>query len=216
MYKTVSSYALKLMLLSVVVLSAGCASFPKESLKNSQIPDVSRYQNKPRVFLDVKFFQGNPDAGAGVEIPTLQPKVKAIVEKVANESKLFSSVTFDPFDQQRPDQTIQLYLYNHGNPSFLAGFLCGFTFGIIPAAATDNFTLVTKLDANYPVAQTFTSNDSVTTWMGLWFIPLAGKTPEKATNATFEDLVRDAFRQVVESKKLRISSSPEYLFIKKG
>lgn len=198
---------------SSLLLASGCASFPAESLKDSKIPDTSAYHHKPSVYIEIKFFQGSPDDGKAVEIPSVKARVQGIVDQVAKNSGLFSSYTFDAFQQDKVDQTIKLYLYNHPDNlggSMVMSFLCGFTFGLIPASATDNYTLVTTTGNN---GTPLNSNDSINTWLGIWFLPAAGNTPEKATETTFTEMVNDAFKQLVESKQLKISALPDDLSV---
>jgi hypothetical protein len=189
----------------LAAMASGCASFPQESLKNSKIPDVSTYKHRPSVYFDVKFFQGEPGDTKAAEMPALEARVKPIVEQVAKNSGLFSSYSFDAFQQGHVDQTIKLYFYNHGSTGAAAasGFISGFTFGLIPGEATDRYTLLT--DAGTGVSGQLTSNDEIHTWIGIWFLPMAGNTPEKAVTTTFTQMLNDAFKQLVETRQLKLS-----------
>lgn len=198
---------------ATIVVLAGCASFPKEQVPTvSSMPDVNQYQNKPSVFIDMRFFRGNPNqAEAAIEMGALKPQMQGIVERVVNDSALFSHYTFDEFEKDKSDYTLKVYAYNHSNSGAAAvmGFLCGFTFGIIPAAATDNYTLeVEAVDASGNVVEEATNVDAVTTWIGLWFIPLMGNTPNEAVESTLENQIRAALKNLVDSGKLKYSALP--------
>lgn len=193
-----------------VSVLAGCASFPKEYVaKVDQMPDVSQYQNKPSVYIDLRFFHGKPgQATAPVEMAAAKPVLQQTVQKVVTDSNLFSSYSFDEFEKDKMDYTLKIYAYNHGEVGAAAvmGFLCGFTFGVIPAAATDNYTLeVDAIDQAGTMVSEANNQDAITTWMGLWFIPLMGNTPNEAVSETLENQLRAALKEMIESGKLNYS-----------
>jgi hypothetical protein len=204
-----------LLLISLFVVLQGCASFSKNQVARvDKMPDVSKYKNKPSAYIDVRFFSGDPDKGKAAEYTMARDKVRPMVEKEVSASNLFSSFTFDEFKKNETDYTIKLHFYNHGDAggAAIGGFLCGFTFGVIPAAATDNYTLKYQLvDKGGKVVKDRRSKDAMTTWMGIWFIPAAGNTPEKAFEKTLTNQVRDALKNLVEDGSLQYSSSDELL-----
>lgn len=182
----------------------GCASFPKNEVPEvTSLPDMSRYANKPSAFFDVRLYQGTPDSANPVEIVQAKEKIQSIVETAVKESDLFSEYTFDEFKKDGVDHTIAVKIYNHGNTGAAAvgGFLSGFTFGIIPAAATDNYTLVMEsFNKQGTVTHTETNKDSMTTWIGIWFIPAMGNTPEKGVEKTLKNQVLDGLNKLVKKK----------------
>lgn len=202
-------------MLSTLLLS-GCASFPQEEITQVQsMPNVSKYKNKPSVYVDFKFFRGNPGATNALEVSSVKETHSDTVKKIVTDTGLFSSVTLDEFKQKETDYTVSLHLYNHGDTggAAVSGFITGFTLGIIPGAATDNFTLMAKITdrKNHIIAST-KNKDSVTTWVGLWFIPVMGNTPEKAINATFENQIRSALKTMILKGKYKYSFETHGLY----
>ena len=190
---------------------AGCASFPQNQIAPvTDMPSVTQYTHKPSVYFDVRFFRGNPDTpnAQPAEVGGAESMARSVVEKQAHDSGLFSSYSFDQSKQADADYTIQLYYYNYGSQgaAFAAGFITGFTFGVIPTAATDHYTLRASLTAKGSTApQTLSSQDSMSTWIGLWFIPMMGHTPQKGVQSTLGNMTLAAFKQMITSGQLKYS-----------
>ncbi len=207
-----SKLAMRTIAACSVAIIAGCASFAKNQIPEvTSMPSVEQYQNKPSVYIDFRFFQGDPQTAQNpVEIAAAKTQLQPMVERTVQESLLFSRSTFDAFEQDKTDYTIKVYAYNHGNHGGAAimGFITGFTLGVIPSAATDNFTLVVEASGKDGANLSNTSNqDAVTTWIGLWFIPLMGNTPDEAITDTLENQLRTALKELVESGKLQYSGA---------
>lgn len=208
--------SLSLIALVSTLLLSGCASYPKEELSNVQnMPNVSKFKNKPSVYVDFNFYQGNPGAANAVESKTVEDKFGPGIKKIVNNTKLFSSVTLDEFEKDKSDYTVSLHFYNHGEVGGAAasGFLTGLTLGIIPGAATDNYTLVAKItDRQNNVIASTKNKDSVQTWIGIWFIPVMSNTPEKAIFSTFENQIRTALKEMIMKGKLKYSFNTHTLY----
>ncbi|MBI4998568.1 MAG: hypothetical protein HZC22_17070 [Rhodocyclales bacterium] len=190
------------------LLLSGCASFRNNEIADvGVLPDVSRYATKPSVFVETHFYRGDP-ASAPVETLTIKDKVKEKIGQTLSESTLFSKYSFDEKDRTDADYAIRIDIYNHGEQGLaaLAGFISGFTFGVIPAAATDNYTLEAKLlDRSGTVVSTSRNKDSITTWIGIWFLPMAASTPDKAFSATLDNQLKAVLKELVEGGKLKYS-----------
>ena len=131
---------------ATLVLS-GCASFRNNEVTEvGKLPDVSQYTNKPSVFVEAHLYRGDPGQ-ASLEILTIKEKLNTALGRTLNESALFSKYSFDEKDRATSDYVIRLDIYNHGNTGLaaVAGFISGLTLTVIPAAATDNYTLQAKL-----------------------------------------------------------------------
>jgi hypothetical protein len=197
------------LLAACAVLSlSGCASFRNNEIAEvGKMPDVTQYANKPSVFVETHFFHGEPDQ-AKLEVLTLKDKVNTTVGRTLSESALFSRYSFDEKDRATADYVIRLDIYNHGNHALaaVAGFISGLTFTVIPAAATDNYTLEAKLlDGSGNLVSKSANKDSITTWIGLIFLPMVAATPEKAIFGTLENQLKAALKELVESGKLKYS-----------
>lgn len=194
----------------IMTMLAGCASFPQDQLAAATLPDVSAFQNKPRVFVDVKLFRGEPGTADAVDMTAAVAKeITPTIESVLADSKMFASYTLDKFQQEQTDATIQLHFYNYGNGggAAISGFISGFTFGVIPGAATDHYALQAKVIGRDGVeSASYRNDEAIRTWIGIWFIPAAGNTPQKAVAEVFGNMTRDALRSMVENKQLIYSA----------
>ncbi len=198
----------------IMAITTGCASFPQNEIsKVNSLPDVSQYKNKPSVFVDLNFYRGEPGNGKSAESSAARDAIMPIVEKTIKDSKLFGEVTYDEFDQKNVEYTLKVNVYNHGNEGSAAvsGFLTGFTLGVIPGAATDNYTLtIEAADRNGTLLESISNKDSVTTWIGLWFIPAMGNTPGDAIGTTLDNQIKAALKVLIESGKLKYSLQQYY------
>lgn len=184
------------------VLLAACASFPAERLpKVDQAPSKSQASNKPSVYLPLRFvFDLSGGEKPGVEVAGPLPNLRKLVEKVVTEGELFRSYTFESFQAKDVDYVVQLEMLNYGSAgkAVAAGLITGFTLFIVPTAATDNFRLTAKVfDRNGQLLKTSSYEDAVTTWFGIWLLPMVGKTPESTTLAVWENMIRTLFRDIV-------------------
>lgn len=203
--------------IAVVFLVTGCASFTQNEVAEiSEMPDVSHYKNKPSAFIDVAFYRGEPENTNSVEVTKVTEQIQPVIENVIEESELFSKVIFDEFKKSTMDYTIKIDVYNHGNEAAasISGFITGFTFGVIPGAATDNFIVKVQLiDKNGRVVKEEINKDSVTTWIGWIFLPMMGNTPEEAISSTLSNQVKAALKQLVDDGKLKYSLNSGYQII---
>ncbi|MGH8391267.1 MAG: hypothetical protein ACRESN_03425, partial [Pseudomonas sp.] len=129
--------------------------------------------------------------------------------KVLTDSGLFGRVTLDEFQKQPGDYSLRLKVYNHppGGGQLVLAFISGFTFTIIPALGTDQYTMkLESVDAQGQALSTGTNHDSINTWMGIWFIPLMANTPKDAVTDTFTRQVNALLKQMVDGNNLKYSA----------
>ena len=200
----------KMLGLALIMLSmGGCASFTKDEVAPVTLPSKASYANKPNVYVDFKFYQGEPTNAAATEFPQARDMLKPQLQKVLTDSGLFGRVTLDEFQKQPGDYSLRLKVYNHppGGGQLALAFISGFTFTIIPALGTDQYTM--KLESVDPQGQalsTGTNHDSINTWMGIWFIPLMANTPKEAVTDTFTRQVNALLKQMVDGNNLKYSA----------
>lgn len=196
------------LLFCAAVMLTGCASFRNNEIADAgKLPDVSQYKNKPSVYVDYHFLRGEPGS-PGSESPHDRTKAGAVITECLEKSSLFSRYSFNEADKATTDFTLKVDIYNHGNTvlASVAGFVSGYTLGIVPAAATDNYTLEVKLiDKAGTTVSSLSRKDSVTTWVGLWFIPVMSNTPDKAVAGTLDNQLRTILKELVESSTLKYS-----------
>lgn len=199
----------KILGLALVLGLSGCASFTKDEVAPVELPSMASYTNKPNVYVDFDFYQGEPSNAAANEVPQARDQLKPELKRLMNESGLFGRVTFDEFEKQPGDYSLRLKVYNHppGGGQMALAFISGFTFTIIPALATDQYTMsLETLDERGQSLGKTSNHDAINTWMGIWFLPLAGNTVKEAVNDTFSRQVNGLLKAWVESNRLKYSA----------
>ncbi|WP_095064603.1 hypothetical protein [Pseudomonas sp. Irchel s3f19] len=194
----------------VLALSlGGCASFTKDEVAPVELPSMASYTNKPNVYVDFDFLQGDPGNSKANEMPQARDMLKPELKRAFNESGLFGRVTFDEFEKQPGDYSLRLKVYNHapGSGQVVWAFLSGLTFTIIPALATDQYTmsLETLDDRGQSLGKT-SNHDAINTWMGIWFLPLVGNTPKAAVTNTFSRQVNALLKNWVDANRTKYSA----------
>ncbi|AWB68174.1 hypothetical protein C2869_17910 [Saccharobesus litoralis] len=193
------------------VAMTACASFPSEKLaKVESMPDTTQYKSKPKVAIDLKLFRGKPDQEGAIEMSQVQPQLQKLTSKILDDSQLFESYTYDSFEAANADYVIKLHFYNHGSQGAAAitGFLSGFTMGIIPGFAKDEYTLKAEVLAGQNSLMANQTDDAMNTYIGIWFIPVMGNSPQKAFDEVTGNMIKDALKKMVESKQLKYAFQP--------
>lgn len=195
--------------LALALSLAGCASFTKDEVAPVELPSMASYANKPNVYVDFDFYQGDPENSKANEVPQARDMLKPELKRAFNESGLFGRVTFDEFEKQPGDYKLRLKVYNHApnGGQLVLAFISGFTFTIIPAVATDQYTMsLETVDERGQSLGKNSNHDAVNTWMGIWFLPLVGNTPKAAVTDTFGRQVNALLKVWVESNRTRYSA----------
>jgi hypothetical protein len=191
------------LLLTLSWALAGCASYPSNELEDARIPDMSGQSYRPIAYIDARFFQSEPDDPKPKEVPAGQSMVQAAVSAALKSGSPFYRYTFDPLAHDRVDAVVRLYFFNHSNfMTSVSGLLSGMTLGILPCAASDEFTLLASVEGAGPVQR---SDDSITTWMGIWFVIVPGYSPQEAGIVAMEHLTRDGLRKLIETGQLKFT-----------
>ncbi|MFJ2365817.1 hypothetical protein ACIPIN_19280 [Pseudomonas sp. NPDC087697] len=199
----------KILGLALVLGLSGCASFTKDEVAPVTMPSMSAYSNKPNVYVDFDFYQGEPKSASAVEVPQARDMLKPELQKVLNDSGLFGRVTLDKFQQQPGDYNLRLKVYNHppGGGQLAMAYISGLTLTVIPTMGTDEYTMsLEALDQQGLTVSNTSNHDAIHTWMGIWFLPLMGNTPKAAVSDTFSRQVNALLKQLVESKSLKYSA----------
>lgn len=194
--------------LSLALTLGGCASFTSDQVAPVSLPSMASYSNKPNVYVDFDFYQGEPN-GSSVEMPQARDMLRPNLQKTLNDSGLFGRITLDEFQKQPGDYTLRLKVYNHGanGGQMVLAFISGFSMMVIPAVATDQYTMTLEtVDEQGASLKSASNHDQINTWMGIWFIPMMGKTPASAVNDTFTRQVNALLKQMVESQQLKYST----------
>ena len=197
-------------LVLVTLLAVACASFPEDRLARvTDVPSQDRFTNKPSVYVPLRYMidlSGGERPGHEVSGPL--PKIRELVEKTAKDAALFRSLTFESFQAAGVDRVLQIEITNYGSgaKAALAGFITGITLFIVPSAATDNYKLSAKLfDGNGQLLKSYSYDDAFVTWLGIWLLPVAGKTPNSAMEEVLGNMIRTLFRDILNDELLRYS-----------
>ncbi|WP_064120947.1 hypothetical protein [Pseudomonas fluorescens] len=199
----------KILALGLVLTLGGCASFTKDEVAPVTLPSMVNYANKPNVYVDFDFYQGEPKSGSAVEVPQARDQLKPQLQKILTDSGLFGRVTLDEFQKQPGDYSLRLKMYNHppNAGSMVLAFISGFSMMVIPAYGTDQYTLsLENLDQQGQTLTTASNHDAVGTWFGIWFIPLMANTPKEAVNDTFTRQVNALLKQMIDNNSLKYSA----------
>jgi len=199
----------KTILVLLVSIVTGCASFPDYRIGkiDAITPSKEPISTKPSVYLPLKFMSNlsSGDKDSDVESTAPLPILKKIVEKTANESAIFQSLTFESFQAKNVDYILQIEMTNYGSKGKAvgAGLITGLTLFVVPTAATDNYKLLAKLyDKDGKLLKTYSYDDSISTWFGIWLLPVAWKTPKDAVQELWENMFRAMFRDLAKENIL--------------
>ncbi|MDH1261855.1 hypothetical protein [Pseudomonas sp. GD03944] len=196
---------LKMLGIALVLTLAGCASFPGDQVPETTLPSMAAYKERPGVFVDFTFYQGEAGSAKAVEMPQARDLLKPQLEASLRESGMFSRYTLDEFQKQPGDYTLKLDVYNGGSSAAAAvgGFISGFTLLIIPATGKDEYTMTLQvLDGEGKPLQSGQNNESVRTWIGLVFIPMMAYTPADAVKDSFRRQFNALLKQLLDKQVL--------------
>ncbi|WP_404357041.1 hypothetical protein [Methylotuvimicrobium sp. KM1] len=191
------------------LIFSGCASFPDHKI--AKVEDISISQeyaaNKPSVYIPITFLTNlsSGDEKGYVESAAPLPTLKRLIEKMANDLSLFKDYSFETFQAQNMDFVLKIEMLNHGSSGKAvgAGLITGLTLFVIPSVATDNYTLTGKVyDKSGKLLKTYSYEDSMSTWIGLWLLPVAGNTLSDAVDETFSNMLKALFRDILNDKIL--------------
>ncbi|MDU9032925.1 hypothetical protein NHG95_07180 [Pseudomonas corrugata] len=199
----------KAMGLALALSLTGCASFTKDEVAPVNLPSMASYSSKPNVYVDFDFYQGEPDSAKATEMPQARDMLKPELKRTFDESGLFGRVVFDEFQKQPGDYSLRLKVYNHapGGGQMVLAFISGFSLGVIPALGTDQYTMsLETVDERGQSLAKSSNHDAINTWIGIWFLPLAGNTPKAAVTDTFNRQVNALLKNWVDNNRMKYSA----------
>ena len=205
---------LKMLGAALALSLAGCASFPGDQVAETKLPSMAAYKQRPSGFVDFDFYQGQPGATNAVEIPQAKEQLKPQLENLLRDSGMFSRYTLDEFQKQPGDYTLKLKVYNHGSSgaAMVGGFITGFTLFIIPSTAKDEYTMTLEvLDEKGQPLLARQNDESIRTWFGIWFLPMAGNTPKDAAADAFGRQFNALLKQLADQQVLKYAQRPSPL-----
>lgn len=204
----------KMLGMAMILALAGCASFPGDQVAETTLPSMSGYQQRPGVFVDFNFYRGEAGSATAVEVPQGRDLLKPQLEAALRDSGLFSRYTLDQFQKQPGDYTLKLSVYNSGSEgaAMVSGMITGFSMGIIPGSAKDEYTMTLQvLDEQGQPVKVGENHDSVRTWMGLVFLPMMAHTPADAINDSFRRQLNALLKQLLDQQILKYAQGRSLL-----
>ena len=204
----------KMLGMAMILALAGCASFPGDQVAETTLPSMSGYQQRPGVFVDFNFYRGEAGSATAVEVPQGRDLLKPQLEAALRDSGLFSRYTLDQFQKQPGDYTLKLSVYNSGSEgaAMVSGMITGFSMGIIPGSAKDEYTMTLQvLDEQGQPVKIGENHDSVRTWMGLVFLPMMAHTPADAINDSFRRQLNALLKQLLDQQILKYAQGRSLL-----
>lgn len=203
------------MLFNMLVLS-GCAAFQYNDVPlETSMPDVSQYEKKPSVYVNLFIYNGEP--GGKTNLVNYNDEDMKFIAGVVKKSNLFSAVGYalehekraaELLSEEETDYTINIKVYGHSNDvlAALSGFVTGFTLGIVPGGVTNHFDVDVKCyDRKNRAIASYENHDRVQLLIGLWFIPFIYYTPSKAIKGTLENQIIASLVKMFEDGKLKYS-----------
>ncbi|TWI50961.1 hypothetical protein IQ22_03661 [Pseudomonas duriflava] len=201
--------ARRLWMLFLLALT-GCAAFPGHQVAVTPLPLATEHTIKPGLHVEFNFYRGTPGETGARSIPIVREGLEPALIKALAASELFSHITLAPEPGQIGDYVLKLKVYNHSSllGSVASGLITGTTLFIVPGVAKDHYTMTGELLAPslVPLGQ-HRNEETVSTWMGIWFLPLMKHTTADAINDAFN-------RQVNELLKTLIADRPELQLIR--
>lgn len=198
----------KVLGLALMLSLGGCASFTKDEVAPVSLPSMANYANKPNVFVDFDFYQGEPGASA-TEVPQARDMLQPELKRAFDESGLFGRVVFNEFDKKPGDSNLRLNVYNHppSGGQVAWAFVSGLTMMVLPAMGTDHYTVsLETVDDRGQALSKNTNHDAINTWFGIVFLPLMGNTPKEAINDTFNRQVKALLKDWVDNNRNQYSA----------
>lgn len=148
----------RLLVLFLIFILTGCASFGGSSLVVEQFPE-------PREKMDISLTVDFQQYWGGDRVYQAADKARGrlcdtLIERFSN-SGMFGTVNEK---LEKADYLLNIKLEDRAEGSMLLSFLTGFTLGMIPSCASDNFYMTAELvNPNSGAVKKIVMNDSMTT-----------------------------------------------------
>ena len=173
---------------SLIVFLSGCASY-----RGGQVGEITDWPpaSPPEKKSISYVITGKTNINGTVNdaLPAAIDAWKVQLEKAYNDSGMFFSV-FDGVINS--DIRAEVSITNAGEANFVLAFLSGFTFGVIPSYANDEFIVETTFrDSNGNVLGRVDKKEDVSTWIQILLLPI---TPFAFPVAAIESAQYDIHR----------------------
>lgn len=177
----------KISMIALVALLSACAG-----IRGNQLGEITGWPPETKNKKSISYvITGKIDMNGNVA--DAQPAAlnlwKQNVEKAYKESEIFSSVS-DGFSDT--DIRAEISITDKGRGSMALAFLSGFTFGVIPSYANDEFIVNTTFkDRNGNVLASISKQEDVSQWIQILLLPVTPFAfPTSQVNGALYDIHR--------------------------
>ncbi|PKN38836.1 MAG: hypothetical protein CVU62_01135 [Deltaproteobacteria bacterium HGW-Deltaproteobacteria-2] len=157
-----------MLFLATAFFATGCASFPGKQLPtytNNQLPVPAK---KIIATYDVKAL-----GIYGADSKMSAARIDGKIQKILAPSPIFSDLRSG---SGQSEYHYSFLFRNNGIPpipvAFLNGFICGFTFGLVPAFARDIYIITVDVKQDGRVLKTYTYQDHMDSWIQIGLLVL--------------------------------------------
>jgi hypothetical protein len=189
--------------LAAALCLSGCAinSVPTHTLPTvSKMPDVNPATKKPSVYVDVKYFNGNP---ADYEMPEDEEAILPLVDSTLNKSNMFSHITSRV--TQATDLRMRVIVYF--TRAYYTQDECR-SVSLFPCLIENRYHLVVKIRDNTDTVLTTAENDDgVDTSSGLPSQDTVAMSYDDARSITLENQLRAALAAAYASGKIAVPAA---------
>ena len=167
-----------------IILQSGCASFPGNKIPEADtLHCIKENQFVPVDYsVDFQLFGGESSFGLS--------ELEKLSQEIFTEAKVFEKIQLGTgLEKAHLDVTLN----NHGNIPLacISGFICGFTFLIIPGYAEDEYTLTVDVLVEGELVKQYQYHDTMSTWIGWVFIPfMGGHMPQDISRDVIGNMLR--------------------------
>jgi len=178
---------------AMAAVFSGCATFPNSEVAVvNAFPKLAEGNSRPSVFVPKNSHGG------------LWVMRKKEIANILNASGLFGKVSYDPQDLDALDYTLSVELRRQRSFYFAWYMATVLSLHIIPSRETNHYTqVVTLKDLSGNVIASTSNKDSVSTWIGIWFIPWCFNTWTGAVSQTLDNQVKAALLELANNGYLQ-------------
>jgi len=179
------TYLLEALLLLLLLMAAGCASFPGNELPPRGYDGLAIVPPKAIVDYDITF-HGPGDKNYYTATHLFSQRVKDVFDK----SGVFAHHSLDGKDAPT---RLSITLENSGDmkTAMLLGIVSGLSLTVIPVYITDNYELKVKVTAGDRFVKDYAYKDHMTTWFQLFLIAaFPSHKPGDVSSEVFDNMLR--------------------------
>lgn len=186
--------------LFLCILVGGCASFKGDEISPVELPKGTSLEERPSVMIEVRYFYGKSSHVFSQPLIDNNNKLEKLSKSVLESSGLFSQVFTSENPTQAANYKVELsfYINNNQEGAMFSGFISLISAGLIPVAGDDHYEVKGTITRYGTLnKKEYTNKDHITTWIGLWFVPLMASSPEKIASEVRANQIKDILAKMI-------------------